>query len=89
MVARGNTSCRMKKHKSSPLLLKSVTTATIRSLRSDCEDLQAITILIGLFLNTILFETQEIVTDLYVRLLPITDSISSRDAKNPAANLNL
>jgi hypothetical protein len=79
----------VKKRKSSPLRLKSVTTATIHSLRSEREDVHAITIIIRFFLITKSFETQEIVTNLYVRLLPITDSISSRDAKNPAAKLDL
>ncbi len=87
IVARDNTSCRSKKRKCSPLRLKSVTTATIHSLRSDREDLHAITILIRFCLKTISLETQEIVTYLYVRLLPITDSISSRDAENPAQTL--
>jgi hypothetical protein len=89
IVARDNASCRSQKRKSSPLRLKSVTTATIHSLRSDREDLHAITILIRFFLKTISFETQEIDTNLYVRLFPITDSISSRDAKNPATNVDL
>jgi hypothetical protein len=78
-----------KKRKRSPLRVKSVTTATIHSLRADREDLHAITIIIRFFLTTKSFEAQEIVTNLYVRLLPIADSISSRDAKNPAAKLDL
>ncbi len=89
IVAHDNTRCRSKKRKSSPLRLKSVTTASIHLLRSDRQDLHEITILIRLFLKVIWFETQEIGTYLYVRLLPITDSIPSRDAKNPAANLDL
>ncbi len=89
IVARDNASCRSKKRKSSPLRLKTITTATIHSLRSDREDLHAITIRIRFIIKTISFETQEIVTNLYVRLLPITDNISSRDAKNPASNVDL
>jgi hypothetical protein len=63
------------------LRLKSVTTTTIHSLRSDRQDMHAITILIKLFLKTISFEMQGNVTNLDVRLLPNTDGISSRIAK--------
>jgi hypothetical protein len=89
IVDCGNVSCRSKKRKNSFLRLRTITTATIHSLRSDREDLHAITIRIRFYLKTISFETQEIVADLYVRLLPITDSISSRDAKNLASNVDL
>ena len=70
--------------------MKSVTIATIQvhSMRSGREDLHAIMILIRLLLKKKSFKTKEIVTSLYVRLLPITDSISSRDAKNPASNFD-
>jgi hypothetical protein len=66
--------------------------AALSERRPDHQDLHTITILINRFLKTISFErieTQEIVTNIYVRLLSITDSISSRDAKNPATTFDL
>ncbi len=77
------------KRKSSPLRLKSVTTATIHSLRSDREDLHVITIRIRFFLKTISFETQEIVTNLLCTPSPHHRQHFFTGCQNPASNFDL